>query len=330
VWILAEGAAKVDRAELIERRRSYFAAVLQAARMKTMAALAKKLGVSQSALTNIQNANRSAGPALVEKIRRLAPGVGGGEDLAAEAVDKLAEAPADQPLSTGQRIPLDYSGRIAKLQGVEEDPYANVEEVRRNFDAMNKDDVFIYLSATAQPLEMHPEDTVLKGAIASAIQRQAFFLYLRPTKIFLRNAHIFEDIPAEFSIFKEEVLSGISNEKSVQNEYRQHLLLIETDRNPLFALPDFKWELFYSDTFDTPYKAAAGALVISGSSPLQEGPKIRVPLSAATTRRILFEMAKTIYIENEGLSFHDRVPVELVTRIKESAELAAGEAIDSG
>jgi hypothetical protein len=320
---------EVDRAGLEERRRSYFAAVLHAARLKSMAALAKKLDVSQSALTNIQNGNRSAGPTLIEKIRRLAPRIEGSVWLAAEAIEILAEESAGQPLSIGQRIAQDYGDRVAGLQGLEEASGANIDGIRRNFDAMRRDDVFIYLSATRRPLEMHPEITVLRRSIANAIQRQAFFLYLRPTQTYLRNAHNFEDIPAEFAVFKNEVLSYISNEESAQDKYRQRVLLIQTDRNPLFAPLDFKWELFLSDTFEAPYKAAAGALVSSGLTPLQGGPEIEIPLSAATTRRILFEVAKTIYIENKGLPFSDRVPAELVTRLKESAELAAGEAIDS-
>jgi len=319
----------VDRAELEKRRRRYFSALLRAARLKTMAALAKELHVTQSTLTNIQSANRSASPALIEKIRLLAPGVDGFDDLSAEAIDKLAEETAGAHLSIGRRIAQDYGGRIQKLQGVVEDLESNIEEVRRNFDAMNKDDVFVYLSATTRPLEMHREDTVLKRSIANAIQRQAFFLYLRPTKTYLRNAHNFEDIPAEFATFKNEILSNISDIESTQDKYRPRLLLIQTDNNPLFALSDFKWELFHSNTFDTPYKAAAGALVISGLTPLLEGPKVRIPLSAATTRRILFELAKTIYLANQDLPFSDRVPVELVTRLKESAELAAGQMIDS-
>jgi transcriptional regulator with XRE-family HTH domain len=321
---------EVDRAGLEERRRSYFGAVLHAARLKSMAALAKKLDVSQSALTNIQNGNRSAGPVLIEKIKRLAPGVDGSAWLAAEAIEILAEESAGQPLSIGQRIAQDFGERVAILQGLEETSDANIDGVRRDFDAMGKDDVFIYLSATERPLEMHREITVLRRSIANAIQRQAFFLYLRPTKTYLRHAHNFEDIPAEFAVFKNEVLSNISNEESVQAEYRQRLLLIVTDRNPLFALLDFKWELFLSATFDAPYEAAAGALVSSGLTPLEEGPRFRIPLSAATTRRILFEVARTVYLENEGLPSHDRVPGELVTRLKESAELAAGQAIDSG
>jgi transcriptional regulator with XRE-family HTH domain len=321
---------EVDQTRLEERRRDYFRAVLHAARLKSMAALAKKLDVSQSALTNIQNGNRSAGPALIEKIKRLAPGVDGSAWLAAEAIEILAEESAGRPLSIGKRIAEDYGGRIAKLQGLQDAPDANIDGIRRDFDAMGKDDVFIYLSGTRPPLEMHREITVLRRSIANAIQRQAFFLYLRPTQTYLRKAHNFEDIPAEFAVFKKEVLSIISNEESVQDEYRERLLLIQTDRNPLFALPDFKWELFLSNTFDTPYKAVAGALVASGRPPLEEGPEIPIPLSAATTRRILFELAKTIYLENGDLLFPDRVPVELVTRLKESAELAAGETIDSG
>jgi transcriptional regulator with XRE-family HTH domain len=320
----------VDRAELEKRRRTYFGAVLRVAGFKTMAALAQRLGVSQSALTNIRNGNRSAGPALIEKIRSLAPGVDGSAYLAAEAIEKLAQESGGPPLSISQRITQDFNRRIEKLQGLEEDLDTNIKEIRLDFDAMGKDDVFIYLSATRRPLEMHPEVAVLKKSIASAIQRKASFLYLRPTRTYLRrNVRNFEDIPAEFALFKKEVLSNISNEESVQDD-GQRLLLLETDRNPLFALPDFKWELFLSDTFETPYKAAAGALVSSGLTPLQEGPNIRIRLSAVTTRRILFEIAKTIYIENEGLPSDYRIPIELVTRLKDSAESAAGEAIDSG
>jgi transcriptional regulator with XRE-family HTH domain len=317
----------VDRGELANRRRSYFRAVLRAAELLTMAALAKRLGVSQSALTNIQNGNRSASPELVEKVRSLAPGVDGSECLAAEALEKLAEEFGGQPLSIGQRIIQDYNRRIEKLQGLEEDPQTNIEEIRLDFEALGKDDIFIYLSATKQPLEMWREAPVLRMSIARAIERGAFFLYLRPTQTFLRNAaDKFEDIRAEFAKFKNEVLSNISKEKRAPDD-KQRLLLIESDRNPLFALPDFKWELFLSDTFETPYKAAAGALVSSGLTPLKAGPNIRIRLSAVSTRRVLFEVVKTIIIENEGFASRDRLPVELLTRLKQSAQLAAGEAI---
>jgi transcriptional regulator with XRE-family HTH domain len=319
----------VDRAELKERRRSYFAAVLQAARAKTMAALAKELEVSQSTLANIRNGKRSAGPVLIEKIRRLAPGVGGFEDLVANAVEKLAEETAAPPLSIGQRLAEDYGRWILALGKLPQDPIANIKKICGDFDAMNKGDVFIYLSALVPPLEMNREIPELRTSIANAIKRQAFFLYLRPTQTYLRKAHNFENISAEFAVFKNDVMSNISHETSVQDEYRQQLLLIETDRDFLFAFLDFKLELFLGDSIDTPYKAAAGALVSSGLKPTEKSPKIHVPLSATTTRRILFEVAKTIYLENDSLPISDRVPVELVARLKESAELAAGEAIDS-
>jgi len=294
-----------------------------------MAALAKRLGVSQSTLTNIQNGNRSAGPELVEKIGRMAPGVDGSACLAAEAIEKLAEEFGGGRLSIGQRIIQDYNRRIEKLLGLDEDPRTNIEEIRLDFEALGEDDVFIYLSATKQPLEMDREAPELRMSIASAIERRAFFLYLRPTQTLLRKAagNYWEDIPAEFAKFKDEVLSNISKEKRRPND-DQRLRLIETDRNPLFALPDFKWELFLSDTFETPYKAAAGALVSSGLTQHKAGPNIRIRLSTVSTRRILFEVVKTIVLENKRFASHDRLPVELLTRLKASAKSAAGEAID--
>jgi transcriptional regulator with XRE-family HTH domain len=46
---------------------------MRSAGLESMAALAKKLGVTQSPLTNIQSATRSASPELIEKIEQLAP-----------------------------------------------------------------------------------------------------------------------------------------------------------------------------------------------------------------------------------------------------------------
>ena len=319
----------MDRAELTERRRRYFSAVLHAARLETMAALAKKLNVTQSTLTNIQSTNRSAGLELIEKIRRLAPRVEGAEILSAEALANLAEPTSDVHLSIGDRLAQGYGDRIQKLQGVEEDQDTNTEEIRRNFDAMDKDDVFIYLSAVTRPLEMDPNETKLKSSIANAIERQAFFLYLRPTKAYLQSAGDFVDIPTQFTRFRIDVVSNISNMRSIQDKYRQRLVLIQTDANPLFAIPDFKWELFYSDKIDAPYKAAARALVVSGRPPNHLGPNIRIPLSVTTTKRVLFELAKTIYFANSSLEHADQVPVDIVTRLKESAELATGQKIDS-
>jgi hypothetical protein len=323
------GDENVDRAELTERRRRYFSAVLRAARLKTMAALAKELNVTQSTLTNIQSTNRSAGLELIEKIRRLAPRVDGAEILSAEALANLAEPTSEVRLSIGERLAQAYGERIHELQGVEEDEDTNTEEIRRNFDAMDKDDVFIYLSAVTRPLEMDPNETKLKKSIANAIQRQAFFVYLRPTKAYLQSAGDFVDIPTQFSRFRTDVVSNISNTKSIQDKCRQRVILIQTDANPLFAVPDFKWELFYSDKIDAPYKAAARALVVSGRAPNHPGPRIRIPLSATTTKRVLFELAKTIYFGNASLEHPDQIPFDIITRLKESAEMATGQKINS-
>jgi hypothetical protein len=194
---------------------------------------------------------------------------------------------------------------------------------------LDKDDVFIYLSAVTRPLEMDPDETKLKRSIANAVQRQAFLLYLRPTKAYLQSAGNFVDIAAEFASFQTDVLSNISNLKSIQDKYRQRLMLIQIDANPLFALPDFKWELFYSDKIDVPYKAAAGALVVSGAGLYHSGPHIRIPLSVTATKRVLFELTKTIYLANATLRNFDRIPLDIVTRLKDSAEFATGQKIDS-
>jgi len=150
-----------------------------------------------------------------------------------------------------------------------------------------------------------------------------------PPKVYLQSAGYFVDIPAEFASFQTHVLRTVSNMKSIQDKYRQRLMLIQTDANPLFALPDFKWELFYSDKIDAPYKTAARALVVSGRGPYHPGPHIRIPLSVTATKRVLFELAKTIYFANATLRHSDQVPFDIVTRLKESAELATGQKIDS-
>src|SRR5262249_35439017 len=155
--------------------------------------------------------NRSAGLELIEKIRRLAPRVDGVEILSAEALANLGEPTSEVNLPIGDRLARDYGDRIQKLQGVEEDQETNSEEIRRNFDAMDKDDVFIYLSAVTRPLEMDPNETKLKRSIANAIQRQAFFLYMRPTSAYLRSAGDFVDIPTQFTHFRTDVVSNISN-----------------------------------------------------------------------------------------------------------------------
>jgi transcriptional regulator with XRE-family HTH domain len=320
----------VDRSELRERRRGYLLAVLRAAKLRSMAALAKKLNVAQSTLTNIQSASRSASPELIGKIRLLAPGLEGSGILSAEA-ELSPGAPvnlveSDTRLHLGERLAQDYNERIQKLQGVEDAPDKDVRETARNFDAMDRGDVFIYLSAIMRPLEMDPEEILLKKSIAHAIQRHAFFLYVRPTKAYLKTVGNFVDIRAEFAGFREQVFNFISNDRT---SFLKQLLLIQTDENPLFAAADFKWELFYSDRINAPYKAAAGALVASGVDPTHHGPRIRIPLSVTSTKRILFEIAKTICMVNPELQHSEQVPFDIVSRLKESAELATGQKVDT-
>jgi len=315
-----------DRAELTESRRRYLRAVIGAAGLKTMAGLAKKLSVTQSTLTNIQSGSRSAGPDLISKIRQLAPGVEGASILGSEAVAQLGQPTDDRRIHLGERLAQVQRERIQDLQGLEEQQSKNIREVAGNFDAMDKDDVFLYLSAIRRPLEMDPDETELKASIAQAILRHAFFLYIRPTKAYLQSVGDFVDIRAEFENFKTKVLSILptSSSKSFSNQ----LLLIEADGNPLFVAPDFKWELFYSERIDVPYKAIAGALVATRYGQHFGSPNFRIFLSVAATKRVLFEIAKTIYVVNPRQEDSDRVPLDIVTRLKDSAELATGEKME--
>lgn len=315
----------MDRVELIERRSRYFRAVLSAKGLKTMAALAKRLDVSPSTLANIQRAKRSAGPDLIEKITRLAPEVEGSEFLSAKAevVDIMIEPTAGVRLSIGKRLDQDYGGQLEKLGVVGELDDPNIEGIRRNFDALDEGDVFIYLSATTPPIEMGIYDTKLvplKEAIANAMQRGAFLLYLTPTTEFLQSVGSFIDFPAQFARFKEKVLSLIPNIDGIQGQCSRRLLHIQTDENSLFVLPDFKWELFLSDKIDTPYKAVAGALVVSGLAATNPGPRIRIPLSDPSTKRVLVEIEKAVCIANSTLS--DPVPLKIVERLRKSVDLA--------
>jgi hypothetical protein len=72
-----------------------------------------------------------------------------------------------------------------------------------------------------------------------------------------------------------------------------------------------------------PHKALAGALIAAGN-----GPNFRVPLSSSSTKRILFEVAKTLRAANAGLPDEDRVPDELINRLKESAERATNQEME--
>lgn len=314
----ARRVENVGQNELKDRRTEYFRAVLSTMRLNTMAALAKELGVQPSTLANIQSAKRSASAELIKKIWKLAPQAGDANILSAEAV--VAEPTPEARLSIGQQLDQDYGGLIRKLRGVQEDSDTNIDGIRSNFDAMDKGDVFVYLSAATLPLEMGLYDTKLKEAIANAIQREAFFVYVTPTTECLQGMDAFVDFPALFARFKSKVILNISSIKSIQNKYRQRLLHIQTDTNPLFALPDSKWELFLGETLDTPYKAAASALVVSGLGSINPGPTVRIPLSDPSTKRFIIEIANTV--TNPGLTVSDQVPDGIVERLQESVRLA--------
>jgi hypothetical protein len=204
--------------------------------------------------------------------------------------------------------------------------YAASDRQNRTFEIKDRSaesaDVFVYLSAIRSPLEMDPDEGLLKTAIASAVLRRAFFVYLRPTKAHLKSLGNYVDVHAEFDEFKKRVFENIAPDQ--RRSFSRHLLLIQADGNPLFALPDFKWELFFSDRIDAPYKVAAGALVAAGRRPPNRpGLNIRIPLSTTASKRVLFEAAKTICLANPILKEPDQVPFDVVARLKESAERAA-------
>jgi transcriptional regulator with XRE-family HTH domain len=304
-----------------ETRRSVFKAILDEAGLRRMVDLARELGVNQSTLTNIQSGARSASPELIEKIRKLAPNVVDCERiLSARKRTNWVEPEAHR--SIGELLTQDYDQQIQKLKRMQEGLHANIEGICREFDAMNEGDVFIYLSAVTPPLEMDFKrknlTDKLRAAIANAIQRDAFFLYLTPTTENLKSAgeYGFHEL---FSRFKKTVLSSISN-KDTRKDCSRRLLLIQT-AFPLFVLPDFKWELFYSDGFDVSYKARSGALAFSELG--DQSAQIGFPISDLSTRSVVIEIEKTICLANPNLPVSDRVPPDIVKRLKESAELAA-------
>jgi transcriptional regulator with XRE-family HTH domain len=312
--------AAMATTELVERRKLYLRAVIRASGLASMAELAKKLEVTPSTLTNIRSANRSASPELIDKIKRLAPAIEDASILGAQAVANSIQTAAREGRHVAERVARTYREQTLKLQGLEEEA-ENIKDVADAFRAMDYGDVFVYLSATRRPLEMDPDETALKDAIANAIGRGANFLYLRPTRAFLRHVGNFVDIEEEFDVFKRRVLSRLPSNST--KLHWKNLLLIQADGNPLFVVPDFKWELFYSDKIDMPHKSLAGALIAAGN-----GPNFRVPLSSSSTKRILFEVAKTLHTANTGLADDDRVPDELITRLKESAERATNQTMD--
>jgi transcriptional regulator with XRE-family HTH domain len=310
----------VDHTELSDRRRTYFRAVCHSAGLKTMAALAEKLGVTHSTLANIQNARRSAGPELIKKIERLAPKIEGGSILGAQALPREADVNPEASHSIGERLKEAYRERLQELQSSEEMTSKNVSEVVKNFDSMGSDDVFIFVSANQQPFEMNPNDTTVKLAILNAIRRKSFFIYLRPTKEHLKRLGYFVDVEMEFESFKATLFWGLSDEESAA--YADHLVLIQAESVPLFVVPDFKWEIFYGDSIDTPHNALAAALVTAGTDPSGSGALVRAPLSPDSTKPVLFEVVKAIWQVNSSRRGHGKIPSKVIARLVESAEQA--------
>jgi hypothetical protein len=193
---------------------------------------------------------------------------------------------------------------------------------------MGSDDVFIFISATRQPFEMNPNETILKSAILNAIRRKSFFIYLRPTREYLKSLDYFVDIESQFENFKATLFSGLSKEE--KDTYASHLVLIQAEHVPLFVLPDFKWDIIYSDRIDAPQKALAGALVAAGTDPGSSGADIHIPLSVTSTKRILYEVAKAIRQVNSGRRGHGKLPNRIIARLVESTEQATRQKIRGG
>jgi lambda repressor-like predicted transcriptional regulator len=310
----------VDRTELKERRRTYLKAVAHAAGLESMAALARELGVTQSTLTNVLSATRSASPELIRKIEQRAPKVENGSILGAQALPRGLDMDLGLPLNIGEQLKEAYRERLQELQSSEEMASKNIRDVARNFDSMGSDDVFIFVSATQQPFEMNPNETVLKQAILNAIRRKSFFIYVRPTKEYLRRLDCFIEIEQQFAHFKTTLFSNRS--EGEKNAYAAHLVLIQADDVPLFVLPDCRWEIFYGQSIDTAHNALAGALFAAGTDPNSSGAHIRLPLSADSTKRVFFEVVKAIRRVNSGGRGLGKVPDRIVARLVKSTEQA--------
>ena len=300
---------------------------MRSAGLESMAALAKELGVTQSTLTNIQSATRSASPELIKKIERLAPKIEGGSILGAQALSRRADVNPEEPHGIGERLKEAYRERLQELQSSEERTSKNISEVAKSFDSMDSDDVFIFISATRQPFEMDPNETILKPAILNAIRRKSFFIYLRPTREYLKRLDYFVDLESEFENFKATLFSGLSKEE--KDAYASHLVLIQAEHVPLFVVPDFKWDIFYSDRIDVPQKALAGTAVAAGD-PSSSGADVRIPLSIASTKGVLLEAARAIWKVNSGRRGPGKVPNKVIARLVESAEQVTKQKIKSG
>ena len=315
----------MDLSELKERRRTYLRAVAHAAGLESMAALAKELGVTQSTLTNILSAVRSASPELIRKIEQLAPKIEEGSILGAQALSRGSDVELGQPLNIGERLKEAYRERVLELQSSEEMTSKNIKGLVRNFESMGSDDVFIYVSAIEQPFEMNPNETDLKRAILNAIRRKSFFIYLRPTKESLKRLDYFVDIESEFANFKATLFSGLS--EGERKSYAGHLVLIQADDVPLFVAPDFKWEIFYGDSVNNALNALAATLVTAGTDPNSSGAHIFVPLSADSAKRVLFEVVRAIRQMNSGRRGRGKVPKRVIARLVKSVEQATKQTI---
>jgi hypothetical protein len=94
----------------------------------------------------------------------------------------------------------------------------------------------------------------------------------------------------------------------------------------LFVLPDTKWDIFYGNSIEAPHKAFAGALVVAGPD-TKSGADVRIPLSADSTKRVFFEVAKAVYPAASSRQGQGKIPHRVIERLKESAEQATQQKI---
>jgi hypothetical protein len=70
--------------------------------------------------------------------------------------------------------------------------------------------------------------------------------------------------------------------------------------------------------------------VTAGTDPSSSGALVRVPLSADSTKRVLFEVVKAISQVNSGRRGHSKIPNRIIARLTESAERATKQKINDG
>jgi hypothetical protein len=320
----------VDKKERSEKLRALRAPVFrEVLNRESMTDLALRLGSSVGFLTNVREGRRSIGAKLIKKIKNLVPDVPNIDFLAKNALDNPNKPILDARLSIGERLIQYYSQRLETLRKAQNDDQ-NIENILQNFDALNRDDVLVYISAKTRPLEMKQgqDKSKLKEAIARAIQRQAFLFYLVPTeknpfvKDYINYTPLFRDFKKEI----REIVGLTISDESLQDQCVQRLLLIQTDENSLFEFPNFKWDLFYSDTICLPYNAKAGLLAAAGLAEKEEDVVgTPTPLPEEETKRVLFQVARAVYLAD--LAEPGRVPASIVKRLKDSAEMATGKKI---